>query len=99
MASQHKDLGESIHMILFSIVCGLLLIAINMPVSFRYGTQKGRFVYFLFIGAFSGLDFLVQDRLPFISENMIFLLSAMAVPAALVLNVLSVLISLHLKKA
>ena len=97
LASQHRDLEKSIHMILFSIVGGLLLIAVNMPFSLRYGTQKGRFIYFLFIGTFVALGSMVQKRLLTLPENMISVLPVMAVLAALALNVISILISLHIK--
>ena len=68
-----------------------------MPISFRYGTQKGRFVYLIFIFAFVALGSMVQKQLPAIPENMVSVLPVLAVLAALALNVLSVPVSFHIK--
>lgn len=98
-AIQPKDLTTNLYMILFAILCGLLLIAINIPISFKYGVQKGRIVLIVFIGISAAAGSILKDVIPEIPTNMISMLPAMTILAALVLNVVSVLISLRIKQS
>lgn len=96
-ASQHKTLGESLYVVMFAIVSGLLLIAINTPISFKYGVQKGRFVFFIFMGVSVALGSMIRDQIPSIPEKMISLLPAITVLSVLVINVFSILVSFRIK--
>ena len=96
---QYKDFGGNLDMVMFAVVSGLLLIAIHTPLSFKYGMQKGGFVSFIFMGVFIALVSMIRDQIPSIPEKMISLLPIMIVFAVVVLNVISVFISLHLKKS
>ena len=98
-AIQYKDFGGNLDMVMFAVVSGLLLIAIHTPLSFKYGMQKGGFVTFIFMGVFIALVSMIRDQIPSIPEKMISLLPIMIVFAVVVLNVISVFISLHLKKS
>ncbi len=98
-AIQPKDLSANLYMILFAILCGLLLIAINIPISFKYGVQKGRIVLIVFIGISVAAGSILKDVIPEIPTNMISMLPSMTILAALVLNVVSVLISLRIKQS
>ncbi len=95
-AIQHKDLSANLYMILFAILCGLLLIAINIPISFKYGVQKGRIVFIVFMGISAAAGSILKDVIPEIPTNMIAMLPTMTILAALVLNVISVAISLRI---
>ncbi len=96
-ASQHKTLGESLYVVMFAIVSGLLLIAINTPITFKFGTQKGRIVFIVFIGISAAVGSVMMDLMPSIPEKMISLLPAITVLSVLVLNVFSILVSFRIK--
>lgn len=43
-----KSTGMNIGMLLFGLLTGLIFMAINMPVQYKFGTEKGRYVYVMF---------------------------------------------------
>ena len=92
---QHKDMD--LFMILFAIISGLLLIAVDIPISIRYGVQKARFVFPIFIGLSVSVSMILKDVIPEISVNMISILPVMMLLAVLVLNVFSILVSFRIK--
>ena len=95
----HKDMFADLFMILFALICGLLLIAVNIPVSIQYGVQKGRIVFMVFIGLSVAAGMILKDVMPEITGNMISVLPVAAILTAVMLNAISVFISLHLKKS
>lgn len=96
--TQHKDLRTNLYMILFAILCGLLFIAINTPISFKYGVQKGRIVFIVCVGISATASSIFKDVISEIPTNMISTLPVMAILAVLLLNVVSVVISLCVKQ-
>lgn len=90
---------SSFFMILLSIVNGLLLIAVNMPILFKFGAQKGRFVFILFLGlgcAAASIFNHVNAEVPVYGAKF---LPAIVLILAILANIVSVMISMRLKKA
>lgn len=83
-------------MILFSIFCGLLFLAINTPIMFRFGVQKGRIIYIIFITLSAVAGSLLKEILPGISLNTLHLLPFTAILTALILNLISIFISFRI---
>lgn len=94
---QSGNLGENLYMIFFSVLSGLLLIAVNTPILFKFGSQKGRFVFIAFLGLTAAVGTLIKDIFPEIPSNLSNLIPTLALVTALILNVASVSISLHIK--
>lgn len=90
---------SSFFMILLSIVNGLLLIAVNMPILFKFGAQKGRFVFILFLGlgcAAASIFNHVNAEVPVYGAKFF---PAIVLILAILANIVSVMISMRLKKA
>ncbi|MGN0485097.1 MAG: ABC-2 transporter permease [Lachnospiraceae bacterium] len=79
------------------LVCGLLFLAINNPILFKFGAEKGRYVYLLVI-------FLIGASGPFLKGLHIKVSPDMRLPKVIilglvvVLNMISVLISIRIKE-
>ncbi len=82
----------------FAVTCGLLFIAINTPLLFRYGTQKGRYLLILYIGLSTGLGTFIKGAAPDISIYISFITPTVVIIAAIILNIVSIFISLRFKK-
>lgn len=101
-----KSFENGYLMIGFSIVGGLLLIAINTPIMFKFGTQKVRFIYLLFIAVTTALGIVFKDNITNIPTNIINIIPAdiiniipiLSIVFVIVLNVISVIISFKIKK-
>ncbi|MEG0107315.1 MAG: ABC-2 transporter permease [Lachnospiraceae bacterium] len=90
-------MGESIQMLIFAIIGGLIFIAVNTPILFKYGSEKGRFVFIIamaLIGAsgsiLKGIGADALGKIPNISP--IFFLGL-----AVVMNMISIVISIGIK--
>ena len=90
------NIDEIIYMILFTIISGLLFISINIPIAFKYGTQKGRIVFIIFIGVISAAGTIFIDIIPTIPENIISVFPTIGIIIGLLLNVISIFLSLHI---
>lgn len=95
----HMNLNESFSLVLLSIIGSLLLIAVNTPIMFRFGSQKGRFVFIGFMGLVGAAGGIVRNAVPEVSLHLADLIPLLAFAAVLILNAVSVFISLHLKQA
>lgn len=90
-------LEDSQNLLLFAIVFGLVFIAINTPILFKFGSEKGRFVFIItmaLIGASGPLLEKIDDKLLVDLLNVspfILLLGAVS------LNVISVMLSLRIR--
>ncbi len=93
----HRNPSENLYMISFSILSGLFLIAVNTPIMFKFGSQKGRFVFIAFMGLAVAVGTIFRDVMPEISVSLVNLIPVLAFVAALILNVVSVFISLCIK--
>lgn len=96
--ARNGNMGENLVMLYFSILSGLLLIAVNTPIMFRFGTQKGRLVFIAFM-AFAGAGgAIIKEQYLKISLVLASHLPMVLFLVALILNVVSVIISLRIKK-
>lgn len=83
--------------VLFAIICGLLFIAINTPIIFKFGSEKGRFVFIIamaLIGASGPILKNIDSNilLKFLNISPIILLVI-----AIALNYISIVISIGIK--
>lgn len=90
---------EDFMMIYFSMLSGLFLIAVNTPILFKFGTQKGRFVFIAFMGLTAAGGSILKDLYAAILPNLTKQLPMLLLVLAVILNVVSVQISLHIKQA
>lgn len=92
-----RDMGESLFMLFFSVLCGLLLIAVNTPILLKFGTQKGRLVFLALLGLTAAGESVLQnlytDHAMELAERLPVVLAA----AVLLLNIGSILISLCIR--
>ncbi len=91
------NLGANLFMLYFSILSGLFLIAINTPILFKFGTQKGRFVFIFFMGFAAAAGSILRDSHAGIPLPLAQMLPILFLVLAVVLNVVSVAIALHIK--
>lgn len=82
----------------FAVTCGLLFIAINTPLLFRYGTQKGRYLFILYIALSTGLGTFIKNAVPDISMYISHITQAVVIITAIILNIVSVFVSLRFKQ-
>ncbi len=93
------DLTQNLYLIFIAVLSGLFFIAVNVPVLFKYGTQKGRFIFILFVGISVAVGVIVKNIFPEISTTLINSVPLLALAVALILNVVSVFISMRIKRA
>lgn len=97
-AIQRGSGHENLDLISFSILSGLLLIAVNTPIQFKFGVQKGRFVFIVFMGLAAAGSSIVKDLQIDIPMNLAGVLPVVLFLAVILINVVSIHISLHLKQ-
>lgn len=87
-----------INVLLFAVMGGLIFIAINTPILFKFGSEKGRFVFIItmaLVGASGPILQKVDSRIIL----KIFNLSPVILLAfVVILNVMSLMISMNIKK-
>ncbi len=89
--------GENLFLIYYAILNGLFLIAINTPILFRFGTQKGRFVFIVFLGLVAASGTAIKEFQAEIPRNLIENLPVFLLVIAIIMNLVSVNISLRIK--
>jgi len=92
------NISNNLFMLKFAIVAGLLLIAINIPIALKFGSQKGRFIFIILIGLIGVLGSLANNlpiSLPNNYQNMI---PPLILTSVLIINIISIEFSLHIKK-
>ena len=91
-------IDDDINVLLFAVMGGLIFIAINTPILFKFGSEKGRFVFIItmaLVGASGPILQKVDSRIIF----KIFNLSPVILLAfVVILNVMSLMISMNIKK-
>ena len=91
---------QTVFLSLFSaILSGLFFIAISTPILFKFGTQKGRFVFIVFVAIASALGTLGQGFLIEIQTVLSNYLPLILLAAAVIANAVSIFICLHIKKS
>ena len=90
---------DSNYILFIAVIGGLIFIAINTPILFKFGSEKGRFVFIIamaIIGASGPILQKVNSRIILdisrISPILLF-------TAAIAINVISVIISINIKKS
>lgn len=86
--------SRAVFMLCFAILSGLLLLAINTPILLRFGSQKGRLVFILFMGLSAAVGSLIKGCLPAVGG--VPLLVTLLVGAVL-LNVGSIALSMRIR--
>lgn len=91
------NITESVNMLLLAIASGLVFIAINMPILFKFGSEKGRFVFIIAIGFVSGLGPIIKNIDSHILLNISNTLPIFLLGFAVIMNFISIFISMHIK--
>lgn len=90
-------IDDDINVLLFAVIGGLIFIAINTPIIFKFGSEKGRFVFIItmaIIGASGPILQKIDSRIIL----KIFNLSPVILLAfVVILNVMSLMISMNIK--
>lgn len=91
-------IDDDINVLLFAVMGGLIFIAINTPILFKFGSEKGRLVFIItmaLVGASGPILQKVDSRIIL----KIFNLSPVILLAfVVILNVMSLMISMNIKK-
>lgn len=91
-------IDDDINVLLFAVMGGLIFIAINTPILFKFGSEKGRFVFIItmaLVGASGPILQKVDSRIIL----KIFNLSPVILLAfVVILNVMSLMTSMNIKK-
>ncbi len=90
-----SSISDSLWLVFYSILAGSLFISVSTPVFFRYGTQKGRLIYFCFIAVAVSLGTLLKN-----SSALELLCSAplIFIVITLIISIISLSISVRIKK-
>lgn len=88
---------ESVNMLLLSMASGLIFIAINTPVLFQFGSEKGRFVFIIAIAVAAGLGPIMKNIDSDILLSMTNNLPVFLLVFAVILNFISIFISMRIK--
>lgn len=83
--------------IYFAIICGLFFIAINTPILFKYGTQKGKYLFIIFIVLVSTIGSFLRRSVPDLTIYASYNAQTVLLIVAIILNIISVFISLQVK--
>ena len=93
------QIEDSNNILFIAVIGGLIFIAINTPILFRFGSEKGRFVFIIamaIIGASGPILQKIDSRIILdISGTSPILLFT----TAIAINVISVIISINIKKS
>lgn len=93
----YGNFTESLSMLYFALLSGLLLLAVNTPILFKFGVQKGRFVFILLLAFLTAAGTILHDLDMSVSLNLLGgLLPAIIIIAV---NAASVRLSLHIRRA
>lgn len=91
-------LEDSQNVLLLAIVSGLVFIAINTPILFKFGSEKGRFVFIIAMGLIGASGPLLEKMDGRVLMEISSLSPLILLLFAILLNVLSVLLSLKIKQ-
>lgn len=91
-------IDDDINVLLFAVMGGLIFIAINTPILFKFGSEKGRFVFIItmaLVGASGPILQKVDSRIILKTFN---LSPVILLAFVVILNVMSLMISMNIKK-
>ena len=91
-------IDDDINVLLFAVMGGLIFIAINTPILFKFGSEKGRFVFIItmaLVGASGPILQKVDSRIILKIFN---LSPVILLVFVVILNVMSLMISMNIKK-
>lgn len=91
------QIENSLNILLFAIVSGLVFIAVNTPILFKFGSEKGRFVFIIAMALIGAGGSIVKN----IGTNMQGIIGDISpvflLVIAIILNVISIMISINIK--
>lgn len=93
--------SENIYIIFVMALIGTVLQALNLPLMFRIGVEKARILFFLIVAAVVAVGTIFADKIgPMLSEINadIFVVYGLIALAALVINIISICLSIVLYK-
>lgn len=91
------NIAESASMLLMALVCGLIFIAINTPILFQFGSEKGRYVFIIAMAFAAGLGPIMKNIDSSILLSMPNTLPVFLFVFAVIFNFISIFISMHIK--
>lgn len=97
VSSGQGNVSGSVNMLLLSLASGLIFIAINTPVLFQFGSEKGRFVFIIAIAGAAGLGPIMKNINSDILLSMLNTLPILLLGIGVVLNFVSIVISMRIK--
>lgn len=92
-----KTPGQTLFALLVSCSIGLFLIAFTTPILLKYGSQKGRLVFFVFIAIAGACGPIFRKIDPAALSGLTGMLPMLLLGIAVMLNVISISISLRIK--
>ncbi|MBG9982952.1 ABC-2 transporter permease [Aerococcaceae bacterium DSM 111020] len=87
-----------INVLLFAVMGGLIFIAINTPILFKYGSEKGRFVFIITMALVGASGSILQKVDSRIILKILNLSPVILLVFVVILNVMSLMISMNIKK-
>lgn len=91
-------IDDNLNALLFAIVGGLIFIAINTPILFKFGSEKGRFVFIITMALVGASGPILQKIDSRIILKILNLPSVILLAFVIILNVISIMISMNVKK-
>lgn len=91
------NITESISMLLIALASGFIFIAINTPILFQFGSEKGRYVFIIAIAFAAGLGPIMKNFDSAILLSMVNTLPVFLLAFAAILNLISIFISMRIK--
>ena len=87
-----------INVLLFAVMGGLIFIAINTPILFKFGSEKGRFVFIITMALVGASGPILQKVDSRIILKILNLSPVILLVFVVILNVMSLMISMNIKK-
>lgn len=91
-------IDDDINVLLFAVMGGLIFIAINTPILFKFGSEKGRFVFIITMALVGASGPILQKVDSRIILKILNLSPVILLVFVVILNVMSLMISMNIKK-
>lgn len=91
-------IDDDINVLLFAVMGGLIFIAINTPILFKFGSEKGRFVFIITMALVGASGPILQKVDSRIILKLFNLSPVILLAFVVILNVMSLMISMNIKK-
>ena len=91
-------IDDDINVLLFAVMGGLIFIAINTPILFKFGSEKGRFVFIITMALVGASGPILQKVDSRIILEILNLSPVILIAFVVILNVISIMISMNVKK-